>query len=120
VVFKLRLTNLPGIEHAPCDRKLPHPSYTQQHTTTLHKSTWVHKTTNVPVVFMARYVMILRGATSLLGALEGVRSCLFRAQKSLDFQGPSLPMPLVMMLHPSKSLLPGHKNNRYINSYNVL
>ncbi len=29
-------------------------------------------TINVPVVFMARYVMILRGATSLRGALEGV------------------------------------------------
>jgi hypothetical protein len=26
----------------------------------------------VPVVFMARYVMVLRGATSLRGALEGV------------------------------------------------
>jgi hypothetical protein len=25
------------------------------------------------------------------------------AQKSLDFQGPPLPMPLIMMLHPSKS-----------------
>jgi hypothetical protein len=25
-------------------------------------------------------------------------------EKSLDFQGPPLPMPLVMMLHPSKSL----------------
>jgi hypothetical protein len=37
-------------------------------------------------------------------------------RKSLDFQGPSLPMPLVMMLHPSKSL-PRLKNNRYINSY---
>ncbi len=29
-------------------------------------------TINVPVVFMARYVMILRGATSLREALEGV------------------------------------------------
>jgi hypothetical protein len=29
-------------------------------------------TINVPVVFMARYIMILRGATSLRGALEGV------------------------------------------------
>jgi hypothetical protein len=92
---------------------------TQQHTTTIHNSTRVHKTTNVPVVFMAWYVMILRGATSLLGALEGVgpenfdffgpkwhslRLCHFRAQKSLDFQGPPLPMPPVMMLHPSKSL----------------
>ncbi len=29
-------------------------------------------TINVLVVFMARYVMVLRGATSLRGALEGV------------------------------------------------
>jgi hypothetical protein len=29
-------------------------------------------TINVPVVFMARYVMVLRSATSLRGALEGV------------------------------------------------
>ncbi len=28
--------------------------------------------------------------------------CHFRAQKSLDFQSPPLPMPLVMMLHASK------------------
>jgi hypothetical protein len=67
--------------------------YTQQHTTTLHNSTRVHKTTNVPVVFTARYVMILRGATSLLRALEVV--------------GPPLPMPLVVMLHTSKSLRTG-------------
>ncbi len=65
------------------------------------------------------YLMVLRGATSLLGALEGVgpknpdffgpkwhslRSCHFRAQKSLDFQGPPLPMPQVMLLHSSKPL----------------
>jgi hypothetical protein len=29
---------------------------------------------------------------------------LFWAQKSLDFQGPPLPMPLIMMLHPTKLL----------------
>ncbi len=29
-------------------------------------------TINVPVVFIARYVMVLRSATSLRGALEGV------------------------------------------------
>jgi hypothetical protein len=29
-------------------------------------------TINVPVVFMAPYVMVLRSATSLRGALEGV------------------------------------------------
>ncbi len=91
---------------------------TQLHTTTLHKSTRIHKTTNVPVVFMARYVMILRGATSLLWALEGVgpenrdffgpwngtsEASAIWAQKSPK-KGPPLPMPLVMMLQPSKSL----------------
>jgi hypothetical protein len=35
---------------------------------------------------------------------HSLRSCHFRAQKSLDFPGPPLPMPLIMMLHPSKSL----------------
>jgi hypothetical protein len=39
-------------------------------------------TINVPVVFMARYVMILRGATSLRGALEGV------SPENRDFFGP--------------------------------
>ncbi len=29
-------------------------------------------TINVPVVFMARYIMVLRGATSLRGAFGGV------------------------------------------------
>ncbi len=63
------------------------------HTTT-HNSTQIHTTTNVPVVFMARYVMILRGATSLLGTLKGV-GCT-----------------------PQNYYVPRHKNNRYINSYN--
>jgi hypothetical protein len=36
----------------------------------------------VPVVFMARYAMILRGATSLRGALEGV------GPENRDFFGP--------------------------------
>ncbi len=40
-------------------------------------------TINVPVVFMARYVMILRGATSLRGALEGV------GPENRDFFGPT-------------------------------
>ncbi len=39
-------------------------------------------TINVPVVFMARYVMILRGATSLRGALVGV------GPENRDFFGP--------------------------------
>ncbi len=50
-------------------------------------SDWHILTINVPVVFMALYV-----------------SRLFWAQKRRDFQGPPLPMPLVMMLHPSKPL----------------
>ncbi len=58
----------------------------------------VRITINVPVVFMARYVMVLRGVTSLRGHWKGW------AQKCRDFQGPPLPMPLVMMLHPSKPL----------------
>jgi hypothetical protein len=39
-------------------------------------------TINVPVVFMARYIMVLRGATSLRGALEGV------GPENRDFFGP--------------------------------
>jgi hypothetical protein len=48
-------------------------------------------TINVPVVFMARYIMILRGATSLRGALEGVgpeRECHLGPKKS-RFSGPT-------------------------------
>ncbi len=39
-------------------------------------------TINVPVVFMARYLMVLRGATSLRGAFEGV------GPENPDFFGP--------------------------------
>jgi hypothetical protein len=39
-------------------------------------------TINVSVVFMARYVMVLRGVTSLRGALEGV------GPENQDFFGP--------------------------------
>ncbi len=42
-------------------------------------------TINVPVVFfMARYVMVLRGSTSLRGALEGV------GPENRDFLGPEM------------------------------
>jgi hypothetical protein len=82
------LTTIPPtlqtILHNTASRRPPHLSYTQQHTTTLHNSTRVHKTTNVPVVFMAQYIMILRGATSLRGALEGV------ALKIKTFLGPEM------------------------------
>ncbi len=77
---------------------------------------------------MARYVMVLRGATSLLGALEGVGpNRLFWAQMALallvPFQGPkksrfSGPTPSNA---PSKDVEPlktmkykCHKNNWYI------
>jgi len=39
-------------------------------------------TINVPVVFMARYIMVLRSATALRGALEGV------GPENRDFFGP--------------------------------
>jgi hypothetical protein len=115
--------------HNTATRRPPHPSNTQntqQHTTT-DNNTQQQNTTAVGYIklpmyhlFLWRlYLMVLRSATSLLGALEGVgpenldffgpkwhslHSCHFRAQKSLDFQGPPLPMPLVMMLHSSKPL----------------
>jgi hypothetical protein len=54
---------------------------TQQYTTTLHNSTRVHKTTNVPVVFMARYVMILTflgpNGTSEASAISGPKKSRF-------------------------------------------
>jgi hypothetical protein len=89
--------------HNTAARRPPHPSYTQQHTTTLHNSTRVHKTTNVPVVIM---VLILNGfeGCNIISWCIG----LFWAQMALTllvpFQGPPLPMPLVMILHPSKPL----------------
>jgi hypothetical protein len=74
------------------------------HTTT-HNKTQQHYTTALGYIklpmymyqlFLWRlYLMVLKGATSLLGALEGVGP---------DVQGPPLPMPLAMMLHPSKPL----------------
>ncbi len=44
----------------------------------------------------------------------------FRAQKSLDFQGPALPMALEMDLPASKSLCPVPYKQKSINSYNLL
>jgi hypothetical protein len=114
-LLTLSSTNLPGIEHAPPVTGCGHstiepwklylltqhsyketspPPHTQQHTSTLHNSTQVHKTTNVPVVFMVRHIMILRGATSLLEALEGV------GPESLDFFGPK--KVLIFRAHPFK------------------
>jgi hypothetical protein len=102
--------------HNTATRRPPHPSNTQQHTTT-HNNTQQHTTTDnntqqhyttapgyikLPMyqLFLCRlYLMVLRSATSLLGALEGV------GPENLDFFGPKW-----------HSLL-RHKNNRYINSY---
>ncbi len=63
-------------------------------------------TLNVPVVFMARYVMVLRGATSLRGALEGV------GPENRDFLGPELLVQYKVLvrnvLHYVPVLLPNH------------
>ncbi len=88
-----------------------------------HNNTQQHYTTALGYIklqmyqlFLWRlYLMVLRGATSLLRALEGV------GPENLDFFGPKWrslrSMPLVMMLHPQNHYIPRHKNNRYINSY---
>jgi hypothetical protein len=85
-------------------------SLTQQHTT-LHNSTRVHKTTNVPVVFMALILNGFEGCNIItmgIGRGGPRKSRLFWAQMALaslvPFQGPPLPMPLIMTLHPSKPL----------------
>ncbi len=93
--------------HNTAERRPPHPSYTEQHATTLNNSTRVHKTTNVPVVFRALILNGFEGCniiTQGIGRGRSWKSQLFWAQKSLDFQGPPLPKPLVMMLQPSKPL----------------
>jgi hypothetical protein len=76
------LSPLNTSSHNTDARRPPHPSYTQQHTTT-HNNTQQHYTTvlgyiKLPMyqLFLWRlYLMVLRGATSLLGALEGVGPC---------------------------------------------
>ena len=82
----------------------------------------VHKITYGPLIDMALCVMCLIGANPLLGPLEGldyeslnffgpkqlsVCSSGFRAPKSLDIHGPTLPMALVMDLPPSNTLHTG-------------
>ena len=116
--------------HNTAKRRPPHPSNTQQHTTTDNNTQQQYTTApryiKLPMyqLFLWRlYLMVLRSATSLLGALEGVgpenldffgpnwpslRLCHFRARKSLDFQGPP---PT-----PQNHYIPRHKNNRYFNS----
>jgi hypothetical protein len=76
-------------------RRPPHPSYTQQHTTALHNSTQVHKTTNVPVVFMALIINGFEGCNIITrGLWKGW------TPKIETFLGP--------------------KKLRYINSYSML
>jgi hypothetical protein len=67
----------------------PHPSYTQQHATT-HNNTQQHYTTGFGYIKLPMYqlflwhlyIMVLRGATSLRGALKGV------GPENRDFFGP--------------------------------
>ncbi len=63
-------------------------------------------TVNVPVVFMAWYVMVLRGATSLRGALDGV------GPENQDFLGPEMARAKRVLLKYKR-----HKNNWYIGSF---
>ncbi len=91
-------------------------TYTQQHTTTHNRATTlVYIKLPMYLLFIwCLFLMVLRRATSLLGALEGVgpENLDFFGPKwhslcSLPFQGPKksrFPMPLVMMLHVSKPL----------------
>jgi hypothetical protein len=69
--------------------------------------------------------MILMRANLLLRPLEGVgpengtrfARFHFRALKSLDFQGPPLPMALAMDVGRIEIITSRDINNRYINSY---
>ncbi len=64
--------------------------------------THVHKTTSVPVFLYGAWTLC--GQIHYKGHWKGWAYCHFRAQKSLDFQGPPLPLALVMDLPASKSL----------------
>ncbi len=69
-------------------------------------------TIDVPVVFMARYVMVLRGATSLQGALEGV------GPKKSRFSGLTPSNALSNDVAPLKTIkYKRHKNNWSIGSF---
>jgi hypothetical protein len=65
----------PHKTHNTAARRPPHPSYTQQHTTTLqhYTTTLVYIKSPMYLLFTWRlYLMVLRCATSLLKVLEGV------------------------------------------------
>ncbi len=77
-------------------------------------------TINVPVVYMARYVMVLRHATSLRGALEGAGPENWDC--SLPIQGPkksrfSGPTPSNAPSKDVPRLKKCHINNRYIGNF---
>ena len=55
--------------HNTATRRPPHPSNTQQHTTTVHNSTRVHKITNVPL-FKKLWDIIFFGGTITLWAIS--------------------------------------------------
>ncbi len=67
--------NLP-VDSCECHNKVFHTFHS------FFLFSYLRITINVPVVFMARYVMVLRGATSLRGALKGV------GPENQDFFGP--------------------------------
>jgi hypothetical protein len=75
-------------------------------------------TINVPVVFMARYIMVLRGATSLLGALEGVTHVTLQGPKKSQFSGPTPSnAPSNDVAHLKTIKYKRHKNNSYIGNF---
>jgi hypothetical protein len=80
-------------------------------------------TINVPVVFMARYVMFLRGATSLRGALEGVgpeneiSRVPFGPKKVEIFRAHPFNAPSNDVAHLKTIKYKRHKNNSYIGNF---
>ncbi len=125
----------PHKTHNTAARRPPHPSYTQQHTTTLQHYTTALGYIKLPMylLFLWRlYIMDLRAATSLLGALEGM------GPENLDFFGHNSTRYACAISGPKKVLIfrahpfqchsywcctpqnpyvPRHRNSRYINSY---
>jgi hypothetical protein len=94
---------LNACSHNTATRRLPHPSNTQQHTTTHNNTQATDNNTQqqyttalgyikLPMyqLFLWRlYLMVLRSATSLLGALEGVGPRFASLVPFQSFQCPS-------------------------------
>jgi hypothetical protein len=111
-------TSSQDTQHSCKETSPPLLHTTHNNTTTLYNSTRVHKTTNVPVVFMALHLMVLRATTSLLGWVLKISTFLVQMTLSslVPFQGPkksrfSGPTPSNA---PSSDVarVPRHKNNR--------